>query len=277
MIKKYLPFFKAGAMDLLAFKFSVFTWLIISSFQIVCVIFLWLAVYKSSSNGLDSIINGFTFNDIISYTVMINIFVFVSFDGTTLWTINDEIKNGTIAMSFTKPISYRIRLLVTTYGATTMNFIMLGIPCIAIAYISFGILGFIEFVSFWMFLLYIVLFLVARLIAVTINDTINYIFGILCFYTSSGWGINQIKEVLISFLAGTLIPLSFFPSQVKDIVNYLPFANMAQNPALIMLMKVDVLESLKIIGIGIIWIIILESFGMILFKHASKKITVQGG
>ncbi len=277
MLKKYLPFFKAGAMDLLAFKFSIFTWLLISSFQIICVIFLWLAVYKSSPDGLNSIINGFKFNEIISYTVMINIFTFVSFDGTTLWTINDEIKNGTIAMSFTKPISYRIRLLVTTYGATTMNFIMLGIPCITIAYIVFGILGFIEFTSFWMFLLYIILFLIARLIAVTINDTINYIFGVLCFYTSSGWGINQIKEVLISFLAGTLIPLSFFPSEIKDIINFLPFANMAQNPVLIMLMKVDVIESIKLIGIGVLWIIILEFFAMLLFKHASKKITIQGG
>lgn len=277
MLKKYLPFFKAGAMDLLAFKFSIFTWLLISSFQIICVIFLWLAVYNSSPNGLDSIINGFKFNEIISYTVMINIFTFVSFDGTTLWTINDEIKNGTIAMSFTKPISYRIRLLVTTYGATTMNFIMLGIPCITIAYIVFGILGFIEFTSFWMFLLYIILFLIARLVAVTINDTINYIFGVLCFYTSSGWGINQIKEVLISFLAGTLIPLSFFPNEIKGIINFLPFANMAQNPVLIMLMKVDVIESIKLIGIGLLWIVVLELFAMLLFKHASKKITVQGG
>lgn len=277
MFKKYLPFFKAGAMDLLAFKFSIFTWLLISSFQIICVIFLWLAVYNSAPNGLDSIINGFKFNEIISYTVMINIFTFVSFDGTTLWTINDEIKNGTIAMSFTKPISYRIRLLVTTYGATTMNFIMLGIPCITIAYIVFGILGFIEFTSFWMFLLYIILFLIARLVAVTINDTINYIFGVLCFYTSSGWGINQIKEVLISFLAGTLIPLSFFPNEIKGIINFLPFANMAQNPVLIMLMKVDVIESIKLIGIGLLWIVVLELFAMLLFKHASKKITVQGG
>ncbi len=277
MFKRYKPFFRAGAMDLLAYKFNIFMWLIVSVFQVICIVFLWIAVYRNSPNGLDTIINGYSFKDMIAYLVMINIFSFIIFDNTTLWTINDEIKNGTIAMAFTKPISYRVRYIASTLGAATMCFIILGVPCFTVAYLIFGFLGFIKFTSIWSFLLYLILFFLASLIATLINDVINYIFGVLCFYTSSGWGINQIKAVIISFLSGTLIPLAFFPGVFKDIVSLLPFSHMAQNPVLIMLMKIDYLSALKTIGLSVIWLIILEIFAGLLFKHASKKITVQGG
>lgn len=277
MFKRYKPFFRAGAMDLLAYKTSIFMWFIISILEILCVVFLWFAVYKNSSNGMDSVINGFTFKEMLSYLVMINIFNFVAFDGNTLFTINDEIKNGTIAMSFTKPISYRMRFIADNLGAVSVQFMTFGIPTFTAAYIIFGLIGFIKFTSVWAFLLYLLFFFIATLLATLINDTINYIFGVLCFYTSSGWGLNQIKTVIVSFLSGTLIPLSFFPGAFKNIVNILPFAGMAQNPVLIMLMKVDYIECLKIIGLSLFWYIVLEIFASLLFNHASKKVTVQGG
>ena len=66
MFKRYKPFFKAGSMDMMAFKFNIFSWLIVSALQVACLVFLWIAVYNNSTNGMDSIINGFTFKDMIT-------------------------------------------------------------------------------------------------------------------------------------------------------------------------------------------------------------------
>ena len=277
MFKRYRPFFKAGSMDMMAFKFNIFSWLVVSALEVACLVFLWIAVYNNSTNGMDSIINGFTFKDMITYLVMINIFTFVSFDGNTSWTINQEIKDGTIAMAFVKPISYRKRFIFTNLGVVSTMILMFGIPSFTIAYIVFYFIGYIEIISVWSFLLYLFLFLIAQLIATMLNDVINYIFGILCFYTTAGFGLNTIRQVIVNFLSGTLIPLSFFPGVFEKIVSLMPFAGMAQNPVLIMLMKVSYLDALKLIGIGFIWLLILELFGWLLFNHASKKITVQGG
>lgn len=277
MFKRYKPFFKAGSMDMMAFKFNIFSWLIVSALQVACLVFLWIAVYNNSTNGMDSIINGFTFKDMITYLVMINIFTFVSFDGNTSWAINQEIKDGTIAMAFVKPISYRKRFIFTNLGVVSTMILMFGIPSFTIAYIVFYFMGYIEIISVWSFLLYLFLFLIAQLIATMLNDVINYIFGILCFYTTAGFGLNTIRQVIVNFLSGTLIPLSFFPGIFERIVSLMPFAGMAQNPVLIMLMKVSYLDAFKLIGIGFIWLLILELFGWLLFNHASKKITVQGG
>lgn len=277
MFKRYKPFFRAGAMDMLAYKFNLLTWLIVTVFEVAVIVFLWVAVYRNSNNGFDSIINGYSFKEMICYLVMINIFTFVSADGSTLWQINDEIKNGTISMSFVKPISYRKRFIATTLGYFFVVTTIVGIPCFTIAYLVFYLIGYIEVTSISIFLLHLVMFFIAQILACLLNDVINYIFGILCFYTSSGWGINQIKNVIVSFLSGSLLPLSFFPGVFGKILNYLPFAGMANNPVLILLMKFNIHESLSVIGLSLFWLVILEFIAFILFKHASKKITVHGG
>ena len=277
MFKRYKPFFRAGIMDLMAYKFNIFMWLFVTVFEVAVVVFLWISVYKNSPEGANSIINGFTFKEMITYVVMINIFTFITMDGSTLWQINDEIKMGTISIAFTRPISYRKRFIATTLGNVTMMTLMFGLPLLSIAYLVFYLIDFIVIESIGVFLFHILLFFIAQLIAVLLNDVINYIFGILCFYTSSGWGVNQIKEIITSFLSGSLLPLAFFPGVFKDIVANLPFAGLASNPVMVLLMKVDILGSLKIIGISIIWIVILEVFAHLLFNHASKKVTVHGG
>ena len=61
MFKRYKPFFRAGAMDMMAFKFNLFTWLIVTVFEVAVIVFLWIAVYRNSIDGFDSVINGFSF------------------------------------------------------------------------------------------------------------------------------------------------------------------------------------------------------------------------
>ena len=124
MFKRYKPFFRAGIMDLMAYKFNIFMWLFVTVFEVAVVVFLWISVYKNSPEGADSIINGFTFKEMITYVVMINIFTFITMDGSTLWQINDEIKMGTISIAFTRPISYRKRFIATTLGNVTMITLM---------------------------------------------------------------------------------------------------------------------------------------------------------
>lgn len=277
MFKRYKPFFRAGAMDLMAYKFTIYSWLLVTALQVACIIFLWLAVYNNAENGVDSIINGFSFKNMITYMVMINIFNFVTMDSNTMYTITDEIRNGTIAMSFVKPISYRIRFSVTTLGSLFAKMVFFGLPLFIVSYTVFVLIGYIEIVSIWKFLIYLVLFLISQVVAAMLDDVISYIFGIFSFYTYASFGLSLIKLVIFNFFSGTMIPLAFFPGFFGEIVKYLPYSGMAQNPVLILLMNIDLLDALKYLGLSIIWIIILELFAKFLFNRASKKITVQGG
>ena len=277
MFKKYKPFLRASAMDMMAWRFNILVWVVVTVFEVACLIFLWLAVYSSSEGGIDASINGFTYKEMISYVVLTTVFGFVTFNNDTLWFINQDIRKGTIGNYVIKPISYRGKFVASNLGAFLMMSTVFGIPLYGV---SLGVLigiGFLPIISVWDFIAHIGLFLIASVIACLLNDTIAYLFGILCFYTTSAWGLNSLKTTVISFLSGTLLPLAFFPPIFKDIVSYMPFAGMSQNPILILMMKYDYLESFKVIGIALAWLVILELFVKLLFSHAIKKVTVQGG
>ena len=277
MLKKYKPFLRASAMDLMAYKFNILIWVIVTIFEVACLVFLWLAVYSSSEGGMDASINGFTYKEMIAYVVLTTVFGFVTFNNDTMWHINQDIIKGTIGNYVIKPIYYRGKFVAPNLGSFLMMGLLFGLPLYGI---SLGVLigiGFLPIVSVWDFIAHIGLFLVSSVLACLLNDTIAYLFGILCFYTSSAWGLNSLKTTIISFLSGALLPLAFFPPIFRDIVGYMPFAGMSQNPILILMMKYDYWQSLKVILISLAWLIILELFVKLIFSHAIKKVTVQGG
>ena len=277
MFRRYRPFFKAGAMETLAYKFNIFGWLIVSALQVLCLFFLWIGVYKNSTGGENSVINGFTLHEMLVYMAFVNVFNFVSFAGNTMYEVVQDIQKGTIAMSFVKPISYRVRFVFTTLGSLFIKMVLLGLPMFTLLYVIFGVLGYIVIPSVWTLLLHLLLFFIAQLIAALLFDCLEYICGVLCFYTTAAWGMDQIKTTVTTFLSGTLSPLSFFPGDFSKILNYSPFVGMSQNPILILIMKEDWLWAVQRIALSLIWLVALEGVAWLIFRRASRKVTVQGG
>ena len=187
MLKKYKPFLRAGAIDMTAYRFNILIWAVITVCEVACMVFLWLAVYRSSESGMDSVIHGFTYREMIAYVVLTTIFNFVTYNNDTLWNINTDIKKGTVGNYLIKPISYRGKFAATSLGNLLTMTLMFGLPLYTAALVTLGVLGFLPGLSFPAFFAHLGLFLLSGLCASLLNDTISYIFGILCFYTSSGW------------------------------------------------------------------------------------------
>ena len=272
-MKKYMPFFRVGMIEEMAYRAGLLAWVLITFLQLICVVFLWISVYK---NAVSDVINGFTFKEMIVYFVVTNIFAFICLESQTLHDINTEIKDGTIAISFIKPVSYRLRFLYRCMGACACRSLLVGIPSLVIAFIAFISLDYIRIGSVPGFIVHIVLFIIATILAVAIYDTIDYICGVMCFYTTAAWGLNFSKSVLVSFFSGVLIPLSFFPGKSANIVKVLPFAGLSQNPVSILTLRVDIETSVKYILNSIFWLIIFSILAKLIFNRASRKVTVQG-
>ena len=277
MLRKYKPFLRAGAIDTMTFRFNILIWAVVTVCQVACMVFLWLAVYRSSAGGMDAEIHGFTYREMISYVVLTTIFSFVTFNNDTLWYINTDIRKGTIGNYLIKPISYRGKFAATSFGNLLTMTVMFGVPFYTAALVALSRLGFLPDMSFSAFFAHLGLFLLASLCASLLNDTIAYIFGMLCFYTTAAWGLNSLKTTVISFFSGTLLPLAFFPAGLREVVSRMPFAGMSQNPILILMMKYDLAESLRCLAQTAAWIVALELFAKLLFAHAVRRVTVQGG
>lgn len=274
-LRLYLPFARAGMKSELAYKAQIAMWIIISFVEVFFVLFLYEAIYRNSPGGMSSVINGFTFTEMVLYMITSFMFSFVMGSGDTAYNIYTDIKEGTVANTLTKPVSYRLRHLFTYLGVLALDYVVVVIPLGTVIYgifIGFGLLK----VSAGTFILNVLFFLIFSILAGFINDAIGYFVGMLVFHTDHLFGLNMMRNTLQSFLGGKMIPLAYM-GVLGIVFSYTPFAFLNSVPVLTIMGKVDYSTIIIYIFIALAWIFVIELANHLMFKRAIKQITVQGG
>ncbi|MCH5171762.1 MAG: ABC-2 family transporter protein [Erysipelotrichales bacterium] len=270
-IKKYIPFFRAGLKSFLVYKAQVYGWLLIGIVEILFLFFLYNAIYKNSNS---TEIGGFTFYEMILYGVTSFVFANVV-SSETGWNIFVEVRDGTIVNTLTKPVSYRLRHLFTCFGEAFFKICFVAFPLLVVIYGIFLGCGFVAFNPI-QFIFNILFFIIFMILAIVINDSIQYIVGVLTFYTQHMFGLDMFFTAIKNFLSGAMVPLSYM-GMFGVVFSYLPFAFLASTPILILMGKVNILRILMFLGIAIGYEVLLEVINHSLFRHCVKKIVVQGG
>ncbi len=274
-LKLYLPFSKAGIKIELSYKAQIVMWIAISFIQIFFVLFLYQAIYRNSPEGMDAVINGFTFYDMVLYMITSFFFSFVMGSGDTSYDIWTDIKEGTIANTLTKPVSYRLRHLFTYLGVLVFDYAVIIIPFLTIVYAIFISLGFLQ-VTIGRFIVNVLFFILFSILAGFINNAVSYFVGMLVFYTDHLFGLNMARNALQGFLGGQMVPLAYM-GKLGVAFSFTPFAFMNSVPVLTIMGKIDIGNILLYIGIALLWILLIELVNHFIFSRALKKITVQGG
>jgi ABC-2 type transport system permease protein len=274
ILRLYLPFSKAGIKIELAYKAQIVMWAIISFVEVFFVVFLYEAVYRNAPEGMDAVINGFTFYDMVLYMITSFVFSFVMGAGDTSYNIFTDIREGTIANTLTKPVSYRLKHLFTYLGVLALDMVVILLPLLTIVYIVFIALGIVQFS--WIFVLNVVFFLLFTILAGLINDAISYFVGMLVFYTDHLFGLNMARSVLTSFLGGRMVPLAYMGA-LGVAFSYTPFAFLNSVPVLTIMGKIPVMEVLVYLGVALAWVAGIECVNHFLFRRAIRKISAQGG
>lgn len=121
------------------------------------------------------------------------------------------------------------------------------------------------------------MFLVSVWGAITVSYFIEFIVGILTFYTVSSWGLQCFKQAVITFFSGSLVPIEMMPAWLQNVSNVMPFKSLVSFPISIYLEKVSGMELMYGFANQIFWIIILAVVSKILYGVAIKKVTIAGG
>lgn len=230
--------------------------------------YLWLAVYNNSGAKT---LNGFTLIDMFAYIFMCQVANnFVNNDAA--WEVASEVREGSIAMNLIRPIRYRVVIMFRILGETIYNVCFVGLPIMLIVcgvnYFSYGIMP---------NALSILGFFASSIMGFLINFYFNFIFGLTAFYVSNVWGMNMLKGAIVNFLSGILIPIHFFPAWAQKILSYLPFNSLIYTPVMIFLGKYRGMELVGALLIQVFWVAFFGISGMLFWKLAIKKLTIQGG
>ncbi|MDD6491965.1 MAG: ABC-2 family transporter protein [Firmicutes bacterium] len=265
-LKGYMAVLKGSIMQGLSFRASTYLRIAGNLVYLVIIYFLWKAIFASSPTDT---VNGMTFYDTMIYLVLAAA-MFNFMDTFVVWWIGDDYQTGEIVLYLTKPIDYQPYLFCARFGNCVISFFVTFMPTFIIVY----------FVTRGSILLGInmLFFVVSILLATAVNFCVDFFVGTICFYTQSVWGVNIMKEVVVSLLSGATIPLAFFPAGLRRVVDVLPFQAIYHIPLHVLTDKtMNIVDYMSSIGIQLLWIAVMLGISRLFWKVSVKGLTVNGG
>lgn len=268
-LKIYLPFVSNEIKRQMAYKGAFYLFVFISTFGSFISYFLWMAIYKSSSQNT---LGGFTRNEMITYVFM----VYVTSSMVTIsiadW-VSDDVVKGTVAMNLIKPIDYRLSLIARATGNMVYRFvapglfIWIGLEIYRVRGLGMPVTGISNMGCY----------LISCVMSFLIYVLFDFCFGMIAFFTTYIFGLLLVKGALLGFLMGQLIPISFFPVAVQRVFDFLPFSSMVYTPVMIYLGKYDSAQLMFVMLRQAAWIVILYALGSLIWRQVTKRLVVLGG
>lgn len=268
-LRKYRPFTQAGIQSSLSYRADFLLYRLGDVLTAFVTFFLWQAVFLSSPHPE---LGGFTINQMVIYIFLSFLTTELSSSGGT-WTIGEEVKDGSIAMRLLKPINFNATYLFEEIGHKIVSAGILAPPLLGgmILYqvcnpriITFNILN-------------LVLFLVSILFAYLINFYFNVCYGFSAFIFKNLWGSNHMKNAIVAFMSGTLIPLAFYPHLLGKILQIFPFASLVYTPVMIYMGKYNIIQLLWALLLQVFWIVFFYFLSKFIWRITIKHLNVQGG
>lgn len=236
----------------------------VTTLQIFIFYYIWMSIY-----GAKPLLVGVSKEQIISYIIISRI-LYTQITWSFIYSIGQKIYTGAIAMDFLRPVDFQLATYIGRMGDLLAFGAMTAIPAFIIVSLALGFFIPHSLVTIGAFLFSI-------LLALTIAFFVEFTIGIMAFYTTNSWGLQILYEALISFLSGAIIPIMFFPSWFKTIIEALPFKDMVYTPIAIYLGLIKGSAVVDAILFQAAWVVGLFVLSRTVFYFATKKITVQGG
>lgn len=176
-------------------------------------------------------------------------------------------------MRIIKPISYNATFLFQELGNKLLTICILIVPMVVgVEIVCTVISGTVQF-EIQGFLLYIL----SCTFAYLVNFFFNICFGFVAFIIKYLWGANMMKNCIVGFLSGSVIPLTFLPDILEKIFLLLPFASLNYTPVMIYMGKYSGLSLLYYLGLQIFWVLFFWGLSKLLWYVSVKHLSIQGG
>ena len=268
-LRIYLPFALTEIKTQMTYKGAFYLFILISTFGSFVSYFLWSAIYGSSPHAA---LGGLSRDEMTVYIFM----VYVTSSVVAIpisELVSEDVVKGTVAMQLIKPIDYRMSLISRALGHMVYRFVMPAVFIwIGLELYKFFVLG-LGFTS----LVNVGLYILSCVLSFLIFVLFDFCVGMIAFFTSYIFGLFMVKEALMSFLTGQLIPLSFFPEVVQRVFDYLPFSSMIYAPVMIYLGKYQGAELGWVLLRQGVWVLILYGLGTLIWNRVTKRLVILGG
>ncbi len=254
---------KIAVKNSIAYKFEFIMTLIVAPLSMIVTYFLWKAIFGFSQTAT---IGGFSFNQLITY------YVFGWVIGIITWTdvpdyLSYIIRKGMISKDLTKPINLILFFFYNDIGSRLFALLVEILPLMIISIIFFKIQIIPATLPG---------FAAATAVAFVLNFLMATLVGMTAFWLTHNRGVLKLKNTLVHFISGAVLPLTFFPLWFQKLSFFMPFQYMEFVPINFWLGKFTLAQNFILILMGIGWVIIFYLLCMLVWNRAIKKVTAVG-
>ncbi|SHO51313.1 ABC transporter permease [Anaerocolumna xylanovorans] len=261
-MKKHTILIIAGIKSSFAYRFKIITSLFFNAAYLFILYYIWKGIYGSQET-----VAGLTFTQTYNYMAVSTILSSL-FNSRTDWRMSIKVQTGNILGYYMKPLPIELQFFYEAIGNVMVQFFIVLSPVILFMAFTAGLTDYRN----------VLFFILSLPFAFIINFCFEYIIGTISFYTESLWGIIILKNAVVSFLSGGLIPLKFFPESVRNVIKWLPFRGVIDIPLEILFGYISNYGFvLKNIAIQVFWAVILVWISRCFYKKSEKALIVNGG
>lgn len=246
----------------LSYRTSTMVNLLVDLLLIFINIYLWRAIYDNRVT-----INGFSESEMILYIILVRVLRMLYPFGVTK-SYAEMVKSGNIAAMLLKPISVEGQTLSSAVGNSIYSILFCCLPSILL-------------IPFWRLedtisLSKMGLALFGALNAYIFVYLYEMIFGALSYYTKSTWGIELLKNTIMTLMAGELLPIAMYPRFLQMLVQNLPFGSIYNLP-ISLLIENEIENVSRNFIILLLSNIVMYAIYRLISARMILHITIQGG
>lgn len=250
-----------------AYRFHTF----VTTFQRLIGIFvqisLWTALYKGAQSFQIEITQA-SLQEMWMYVVYSSLLGMIVINGN-IYSLSDKIQTGHIVTTLIRPIGLFRSLLFETLGSKVFMILFEIIPVLIVSHFVFGLpLPQIETIP---------VFMIMIIVAFTTFFLMTFIVGMSSFWYIRTFHLEFMLNHVMNFFSGLLIPLWFFPRELRAVMEWLPFDLVYYAPLSVLLGKAKYAEIGVMLAKGCVWIALLAAAAVMVWHLGKRKLVIQGG
>jgi ABC-2 type transport system permease protein len=191
---------------------------------------------------------------------------------------------GDIAVDLARPVSLPWAFFFSSLGNFLYQLMIKFVPTLLIGLLLIGYVPGVEVAG-------VLSFLVLLLGGNVLHYWLNLILASFAYRTKSPFGINVFWTSAISFLAGLIVPVAFYPDAIRRFILWTPFPSIAYRPIqAVMGSEADMSGFAAMIGRitnlpvtacfiaeQLVWIAIIIPLALCVYYWNERRVDIQGG
>lgn len=231
--------------------------------QLLVLYYFWRAVYEHSAT-----VGGMSLQSMISYVILATILnQYVTGGGGSL---TRDIRNGNVAIELMRPYNLLLKQIAIEVGVKISRFMRDSVPILVVAGLFLGI----DLPASWA---HAGLFVISSLLGILIGWQFDLMLSMVAFWTVNTWGIRVLRNAVLLFFTGSLVPVSLFPEWLRTLSNYMPFQSMVYVPVSIYTGALPLAKALESLALQAVWLAGMFTALQLLWRRAIRSITIFGG